>query len=214
MRSDMARGPDMGVYDRNDERYNSYGPSTDSFSQAAAGNRYRPDSSQVSYQGNRSSGASTPVYGMDYGANMPAGSREPYPAWIAENQIPISKEEIEDIFVDLANKFGFQRDSMRNMFDHFMTLCDSRASRMTPTQALLSLHADYIGGDNANYRRWYFAAQLDLDDAVGFGSMKLGKAISKKKSKKKKHVNDVNDTQATLSELEGDNSLEAASTLR
>lgn len=205
----MARGPDMGVYDRHDERYNSYGPSTDSFAQMPSA-RFRPDSSQVSYAGNRSSGASTPVYGVEYGANLPSKSREPYPAWIQENQIPISKEEIEDIFIDLANKFGFQRDSMRNMFDFFMNLCDSRSSRMTPTQALLSLHADYIGGDNANYRRWYFAAQLDLDDTVGFGSMKLGKAISKRKSKKKKNVNDANDTQGTLSELEGDNSLEAA----
>ncbi|KAI8340562.1 1,3-beta-glucan synthase component-domain-containing protein [Chlamydoabsidia padenii] len=34
---------------------------------------------------------------------------------------------------------------------------------MTPTQALWSLHADYIGGEHANYRIWYFAAQLDLD---------------------------------------------------
>src|ERR1700709_325405 len=48
-----------------------------------------------------------------------------------------------------------------------MHLLDSRASRMTPNQALLTLHADYIGGQNANYRKWYFAAQLDLDDAVG-----------------------------------------------
>ncbi len=48
-----------------------------------------------------------------------------------------------------------------------MQLLDSRASRMTPTQALLTLHADYIGGPHANYRKWYFAAQLDLDDAVG-----------------------------------------------
>jgi len=48
-----------------------------------------------------------------------------------------------------------------------MHLLDSRASRMTPSQALLTLHADYIGGANANYRKWYFAAQLNLDDAVG-----------------------------------------------
>ncbi|ORZ12773.1 1,3-beta-glucan synthase component-domain-containing protein [Absidia repens] len=34
---------------------------------------------------------------------------------------------------------------------------------MTPLQALWSLHADYIGGEHANYRIWYFAAQLDLD---------------------------------------------------
>lgn len=38
---------------------------------------------------------------------------------------------------------------------------------MSPNQALLTLHADYIGGEHANYRKWYFAAQLDLDDAVG-----------------------------------------------
>ena len=38
---------------------------------------------------------------------------------------------------------------------------------MSPNQALLTLHADYIGGQHANYRKWYFAAQLDLDDAVG-----------------------------------------------
>jgi len=111
-------------------------------------------------EGNRSSGASTPNYGMDYNNVLPAGqrSREPYPAWTSDAQIPLSKEEVEDIFLDLTAKFGFQRDSMRNMYDHFMTLLDSRASRMTPNQALLSLHADYIGGDNANYRKWYFAS--------------------------------------------------------
>ena len=48
-----------------------------------------------------------------------------------------------------------------------MQLLDSRASRMSPNQALLTLHADYIGGQHANYRKWYFAAQLDLDDAIG-----------------------------------------------
>src|SRR4051812_28853326 len=48
-----------------------------------------------------------------------------------------------------------------------MCQLDSRASRITPNQALLTLHADYIGGQHANYRKWYFAAQLNLDDAVG-----------------------------------------------
>lgn len=52
-------------------------------------------------------------------------------------------------------------------YDFLMHLLDSRASRMTPSQALLTVHADYIGGANANYRKWYFAAQLNLDDAVG-----------------------------------------------
>ncbi|KAH9997287.1 1-3-beta-glucan synthase [Russula vinacea] len=93
---------------------------------------------------------------------------DPYPAWSADKQIPISYEEIEDIFLDLTQKFGFQRDSMRiRFFDFLMHLLDSRASRMSPSQALLTLHADYIGGQHANYRKWYFAAQLNLDDAVG-----------------------------------------------
>ena len=171
-------------------------------------------SSRFSYGGNRSSGSSTPIYGLDYSGNLPAGqrSREPYPAWTAENQVSITKEEIEDIFIDLTSRFGFQRDSMRNMYDHFMVLLDSRASRMTPNQALLSLHADYIGGDNANYKKWYFAAQLDLDDQIGFRNMKLGKTNRRtRKARKKSKLDDPNaDTQKTLEELEGDNSLEAA----
>ena len=130
------------------------------------------------------SDASGPTFDYGHGSTM-----EPYPAWTSERQIPLSKEfvtapsltlclvsadliacfprEIEDIFLDLTQKFGFQRDSMRNMFDFLMELLDSRASRMSPNQALLTLHADYIGGQHANYRKWYFAAQLDLDDAIG-----------------------------------------------
>ncbi|KAG8976514.1 1,3-beta-D-glucan synthase, partial [Tulasnella sp. 427] len=92
---------------------------------------------------------------------------EIYPAWVNARGCPISKEEIEDIFHDLTQKFGFQRDNMRNQFDFLMQALDSRASRMAAEQALLTLHADYIGGEHANYRKWYFAAQLDLDDAVG-----------------------------------------------
>jgi 1,3-beta-glucan synthase len=192
MRSDMARAAEMDYYGRGDERYNSYN------GEQGARGAFRPPSSQVSYGGNRSSGASTPVYGMDYTNALPAGqrSREPYPAWTSDAQIPLSKEEIEDIFLDLTAKFGFQRDSMRNMFDHFMTLLD-----------------DYIGGDNANYRRWYFAAHLDLDDAVGFANMNLGKANRRtRKARKaaKKKAQDTENEEATLSSLEGDNSLEAA----
>ncbi|KAE8450035.1 hypothetical protein EG329_007174 [Mollisiaceae sp. DMI_Dod_QoI] len=210
MRSDMARAADMDYYGRGDERYNSYNESQ------MGGRGYRPPSSQISYGGNRSSGASTPNYGMDYNNVLPAGqrSREPYPAWTSDAQIPLSKEEVEDIFLDLTAKFGFQRDSMRNMYDHLMTLLDSRASRMTPNQALLSLHADYIGGDNANYRKWYFAAHLDLDDAVGFANMKLGKGNrrtrkARRAAKKKQQMDPQNEAQ-TLEQLEGDNSLEAA----
>ena len=198
----MARAAEMDYYGRGDEHYNY----------ADQGGRgYRPPSSQLSYGGNRSSGASTPNYGMDYANVLPAGqrSREPYPAWTSDAQIPLSKEEIEDIFMDLTSKFGFQRDSMRNMYDHLMTLLDSRASRMTPNQALLSLHADYIGGENANYRKWYFAAHLDLDDEVGFANAKAKGMRRKKKSKKKKGKEQGNEEDA-LQDFEGDESLEAA----
>ncbi|PLW44128.1 hypothetical protein PCANC_13795 [Puccinia coronata f. sp. avenae] len=121
------------------------------------------------------SGSSTPTAYDSYGYPSSGTTgpdpysrlREAYPAWSSDSQIPLSKEEIEDVFIDLANKFGFQRDSMRNVYDHLMIQLDSRASRMSPSQALLTLHADYIGGEHANYRKWYFAAQLDLDDAIG-----------------------------------------------
>lgn len=59
---------------------------------------------------------------MSTGTNAPynpfsdiPGSTEPYPAWSSDRDVPMSTEEIEDIFLDLAQKFGFQRDSMRNM---------------------------------------------------------------------------------------------------
>lgn len=48
-------------------------------------------------------------------ADPGVGSVDHYPAWSADRQIPMSTEEIEDIFLDLTQKFGFQRDSMRNM---------------------------------------------------------------------------------------------------
>jgi len=192
---------------------------------------YDASSYSQAYGGMRS-GTSTPFYGDQMGAGMsatPAGMmvprfNEPYPTWTVQNQVPITKEQIEDIFIDLSNKFGFQRDSMRNMYDHMLTQLDSRASRMTPNQALLSIHADYIGGDHANYRKWYFASQMDLDDEIGFRNMKLGKTPkhirkARKKSKKlrKKNNEDVPDypgadaaeQQQTLEELEGDYSLEA-----
>ncbi|KAG0269082.1 1,3-beta-D-glucan synthase [Actinomortierella ambigua] len=94
----------------------------------------------------------------------------PYPSWTIERQVPVTREEIESIMLDLTRKFGFQHDSMCNQLDAFMTMLDSRASRMSPIQALTTIHADYIGGEYANYRKWYFAAQLDLDDHMGYHS--------------------------------------------
>ncbi|KAJ7121002.1 glycosyltransferase family 48 protein [Mycena epipterygia] len=149
---------DPGFYDQN-SAYDPYAPpDTDSVGDSDA---YRFATSAESLSAQRTGQTATPPF-SEYTA-----APEAYPAWSADRHIPLSKEEIEDIFLDLAQKFGFQRDSMRNMFDFLMQQLDSRASRMSPSQALLTLHADYIGGQHANYRKWYFAAQLDLDDAVG-----------------------------------------------
>lgn len=70
--------------------------------------------------------ASTPTF-LD--AAVPHSSRDAYPAWVPENNIPLSKEEIEDIFLDLTQKFGFQRDSMRNMVScpDSLVICDLSA---------------------------------------------------------------------------------------
>ena len=77
--------------------------------------RYEPSAESLGPPGGgrmANSDSSTPTF-VDYGG--PAGAREAYPAWSSERHIPLSKEEIEDIFLDLTQKFGFQRDSMRNM---------------------------------------------------------------------------------------------------
>ncbi|KDQ56816.1 glycosyltransferase family 48 protein [Jaapia argillacea MUCL 33604] len=158
--SDVALNEDDRYYEQNGA-YGRYANQDTDSEADVYGQRYAPSAESL---GPPRMESVTPPF-ADYGG--PPGAREQYPAWTAERDIPLSKEEIEDIFLDLTQKFGFQRDSMRNMFDFVMHLLDSRASRMSPNQALLTLHADYIGGQNANYRKWYFAAQLDLDDAVG-----------------------------------------------
>lgn len=97
---------------------------------------------------------------------------EPYPSWTPDDQVPISKKHIKGIFSHLVAVFGFQEDSAKNIYDYFMRMLDSRASRMGPYNALRTLHGDYIGGPSANFRKWYFAAQIDLDDAFGWDSVK------------------------------------------
>ncbi|KAI7908108.1 1,3-beta-glucan synthase component-domain-containing protein [Cokeromyces recurvatus] len=87
-----------------------------------------------------------------------------FPSWGSGGDIPITFEELDSIFHVLAKRFGFQQDSVENMSEHLKVMLDSRASRMQPQIALDTLHADYIGGKNANYRKWYFAAQIDIYD--------------------------------------------------
>ncbi|KAI5968724.1 GSL2 [Candida margitis] len=100
---------------------------------------------------------------------------DPYPAWNPKEAVPITREDIEAVFLQLTAIFGFQFDNTRNMFDYLMRLLDSRASRLGTEHALRSVHADYVGGINSNFRKWYFAAQMDVDDFVGFDNVKNGK---------------------------------------
>lgn len=88
---------------------------------------------------------------------------EPYPAWSVDTA-PITRDKIQSIFIHISKIFGFQYDNTKNMYDYLMKLLDSRASRMGPVKALRSVHADYIGGYNSNYRKWYFASQMDIED--------------------------------------------------
>ena len=55
--------------------------------------------------------STTPTY-TEYTTSV---VHEPYPAWGEDQNIPLSTEEIEDIFLDLTQKFGFQQDLMHNM---------------------------------------------------------------------------------------------------
>ncbi|KAJ2441377.1 1,3-beta-D-glucan synthase, partial [Coemansia sp. RSA 2337] len=148
-----------------DGRYASYAPSTESLIHMIENKKtYRPTGSVTSFSRSASWVSNGNGGFIDFQNTDAFQTNDaPYPAWSDPNQIPLSKEEIEDVFRDLTAKLGFQQDNMRNMYDAMMTMLDSRASRMSPTMALLMLHADYIGGDHANYRRWYFSAQLDHD---------------------------------------------------
>ncbi|PVU98499.1 hypothetical protein BB560_005660, partial [Smittium megazygosporum] len=148
-------------------RYANYAPSTDSMINLIENRRtYRPTGSVTSFSQNASWVSGQARSGIDFAPADFVLNDSPYPSWSDPNQIPLSKEEIEDIFKDLKNKLGFQKDNMENVYEMFMVMLDSRASRMSPLMALLTLHSDYIGGDHANYRRWYFSAQLDHDTPV------------------------------------------------
>ncbi|KAJ1925812.1 1,3-beta-D-glucan synthase [Tieghemiomyces parasiticus] len=149
-----------------DGRYASYAPSAESLIALLENKKaFRPTGSMSSFSRTTSwvsaSGAA-PYFDFSNPERFEP-TDHPYPSWSDPNQVPISKDEIEDVFKDLGNKFGFQSDSVRNQCEALLTQLDSRASRMSPGQALLTLHADYLGGDHANYRRWYFSAQLDRD---------------------------------------------------
>lgn len=97
-----------------------------------------------------------------------------YASWCTENEAPLEEAEIALVFEEIGSKFGFQKDNIANMLDFFMCQLDSRSSRMSCQKALLSLHADYIGGHHSNYRKWYFATQYNIQKKKNRKSFKDG----------------------------------------
>lgn len=89
-----------------------------------------------------------------------------YPSWCPENGAPLTLEAIFGICHFLQRVFGFQKDNTANIHEFLMCMLDSRSSRTTCMQALVSVHADYIAGENANYKKWYFAAHFELDEGA------------------------------------------------
>lgn len=88
-------------------------PDTDSDGDVYGQRRFAPSAESLGQPRFNYRDSSTPTLNYDFQPS--SGIPEAYPAWSAERQVPLSKEEIEDIFLDLTQKFGFQRDSMRNM---------------------------------------------------------------------------------------------------
>lgn len=197
----MVRVVDMDYYGCGDEQYNN------GYNDEGGNCGYCLLLLQIFYGGNCFFGVFMFNYGMDYSNVLFVGQcfREFYFVWILDVQIFFFKEEVEDIFLDLMVKFGFQCDSMCNMYDYLMIFLDLCVFCMMFNQVLLFFYVDYIGGDNVNYCKWYFVVYFDLDDVVGFVNMK-GKKV-KKKVKKGKGLGFENEVEV-LEDFEGDDLLE------
>ncbi|KAK6202372.1 uncharacterized protein RJT21DRAFT_102848 [Scheffersomyces amazonensis] len=115
-------------------------------------------------------------------------------SWCADNGASISDCEIKDIFSELQSVFGFQKDNTSNMYEFLMVLLDSRSSRMSCKMALQSLHADYIGGDRSNFKKWYFAVHIHADPNI---------IVTKSSSNKESlDTNYINENEGSLMELD------------
>lgn len=88
---------------------------------------------------------------------------DPYYSYNTDPDQLIIHDRIAEIFEEVQQIFGFQEDSMKNVLELFMSQLDSRASRFTASSALLGLHSDYIAGEHANYRKWYFCTMIEND---------------------------------------------------
>ncbi|KAI8807803.1 1,3-beta-glucan synthase component GLS1 [Cladochytrium replicatum] len=96
---------------------------------------------------------------------LPSSQPPPPPEILDAVHPDLGGFSLEEVFADLAARFGFQNDNMRNQLENFTLILDSRMSRMDMADlwiiALISLHADYIGGLNANYKQWRLSVLPD-----------------------------------------------------
>ncbi|KAF1796517.1 1,3-beta-glucan synthase component-domain-containing protein [Mucor lusitanicus] len=79
------------------------------------------------------------------------------------------------------------------MYDHLLTMLNSRSARMSTQLALWTLHADYIGGEHSNYRKWYFAAHLGLDDGHTPSNSPTGMLLSEAKREWRERMEAMSD---------------------
>lgn len=93
-----------------------------------------------------------------------------------KESVPFTVDEIAARVNDICKTFNFQFAASINVFELLMSQLDSRASRSEAATALRTLHADYIGGPRANYRKWYFASQMDRLDNCEF--VEIGEKVS------------------------------------
>ncbi|KAG0688654.1 hypothetical protein C6P40_000692, partial [Pichia californica] len=113
---------------------------------------------------------------------------DPYFSYNTDVDQPISSSEIYNIFKKVCNIFSFQTDNCENVYELFMSQLDSKASRGSAVTSLFSLHADYIGGEHANYRKWYFCAMLNEDPELLEGVEELKYKNNKKKKKNSTNI--------------------------
>ncbi|KAI9296955.1 1,3-beta-glucan synthase [Neoconidiobolus thromboides FSU 785] len=158
---DLNRSLNFGTIDEG--RYFQYAPSSESLLAKLENRKFtRTGSGSLSKSNSWNGGLSS--YPTLPGVEPTDPDNDPsFPAWSLEKGAPLSSEDIYGVFVLLRSRFGFQLDNLENTYEAMMTMLDSRASRMPPTLALTTLHADYIGGEYANYRKWLFCTQLHQD---------------------------------------------------
>lgn len=115
-------------------------------------------------------GATASPQSITYGIHW---NHQTYPAWSEGGELrkesrPFSIQHIAQMCDQIMDVLGFQFDVSLSVFELLMSQLDSRASRSDPFSALRSLHSDYISGTQANYRKWYFASEMDQIDKIHY----------------------------------------------